>query len=188
MIHPGAKAQFPTFSVHLGLVNSHIVGESDSWKPAFGTQAGFALELPFECDFPLRAWTEINISMQGARWEEDWGEGLTKGITRTLNLNIPLTARYTFDFGLYLEAGIQPGLMLIAKDRYDGEAYSVKDWFKTFDLGVLWGVGYNFENNFGLKFRVIPGVTNINAGDYENIKDRNLIFALLGTYTLPRKQ
>ena len=185
LLHSSAFSQCTTFSANLGLVNSHIVGESDSWGPAFGAQLGVAAELPFNCDFPLTAWAGINISMQGASWEEDWGEGLTKGTTRTWNLNIPLTARYPFGNGFYAEAGIQPGFMLSAKDRYDGDAYDVKDWFKTFDLGIPLGVGVIFENNFGVNLRVVPGVTNINGGEYEDLKDRNLVVVLSGTYTLP---
>lgn len=176
-----------TMSANLGLVNSHIVGESDSWMPAFGAQGGIAAELPFNCDFPLTAWVETNISMQGARWEEDWGEGLTKGITRTFNLNIPLTARYPFSGGFYAEAGIQPGFILSAKDKYDGDSYDVKDWFKTFDLGIPLGVGYNFKNNFGVNLRLIPGLTNVNGGEYDSYTDRNFVVALRGTYTLPGK-
>ena len=188
LLHSCAFTPCTTMSANLGLVNSHIVGESDSWGPAFGAQAGLAAELPFNCDFPLTAWAGTNLTMQGASWEEDWGEGLIKGTTRTWNLNIPLTARYPFGNGFYAEAGLQPGFMLSAKDRYDGDAYDVKDWFKTFDLGIPLGVGYDFENNFGLNLRVVPGVTNINGGEYESYKDRNLVVVLGGTYTLTGKK
>jgi hypothetical protein len=84
-------------SANLGLVNSHIVGESDSWGPAFGAQAGVAAQLPFNFDFPLSTWVGTNITMQGASWEE----GMLSGITRTWNLNVPLTARYPFGNGFY---------------------------------------------------------------------------------------
>ena len=181
LLHSSAYSQFPTISANLGLVNSHIVGESDSWGPAFGAQLGVAAELPFNCDFPLTAWAGINISMQGASWEE----GELSGITRNWHLNVPLTGRYGFNNGFYVEAGIQPGFLLAAKDKIDGDSYDVKDWFKTFDLGIPLGVGVIFENNFGVNLRVIPGVTNINGGEYEDIKDRNLVVVLSGTYTLP---
>lgn len=188
MLHSCAFTPCTTMSANMGLVHSRIVGESDSWDGAWGFQGGVAAELPFNCDFPLTAWTEVNLSMQGASWEEDWGEGLYNGVSRTWYLNVPLTARYPFGDGFYGEAGIQPGFLLSAKDKYDGDSYDIKDWFKTFDLGIPLGIGYNFNENFGLNLRVIPGVTNINGGEWEDIKDRNFVAVLRGTYTLPGKK
>lgn len=173
----------------MGLVHSRIVGDdSDSWTGAFGLQTGLAAELPFHCDFPLTAWTELNLSMQGANWEVDWGEGLYEGVTRTWYLNVPLTARYPFGDGFYGEAGIQPGFLLSAKDKYDGEKDDISDWFKTFDMGIPLGIGYDFKNNFGLNFRVIPGVINVNSSEYDYISNRNFVAVLRGTYTLPGKK
>lgn len=78
--------------------------------------------------------------------------------------------------------------MLSAKDKYDGDSYDYREWIKTFDLGIPLGVGYEFPNNFGVGLRVIPGITNINAGDYASYKDRNFVVALRGTYTFQKKE
>ena len=184
MLHSCALTPCTTMSGNLGLVHSRIYGDSDSWSGAWGAQGGVAAQLPFNCDFPLTAWTELNVSMQGASWEEE----VLEGITRTWYLNIPLTARYPFGDGFYGEAGIQPGFLLSAKDKYDGGSYDVKDWFKTFDLGIPLGIGYDFKNNFGLNFRVIPGVINMNSEEYDSHTDRNFVAVLRGTYTLPGKK
>jgi len=177
-----------TVSGNLGVVHSRILGESDSWSGAFGVQGGIAAELPFNCNFPLTLWSETNISMQGANYEDDFGGGTYEGTTRLWYINFPLTARYPFGNGFYGEAGIQPGLLLSAKDKFDGDSYDYRDYVKTFDLGIPLGIGYDFENNFGLSLRVIPGVTNINTSDYDSYKDHNFVVALRGTYTLKKKE
>ena len=48
------------------------------------------------------------------------------------------------------EIGLQPGVLLSAKDNYDGESYDYSDYTKTFDLGIPLGLVYNFPNNFGV--------------------------------------
>ena len=122
--------------------------------------------------------------MQGARWEDDWGEGPTKGTTRLVYLNIPLTGRYTFENGFYVEAGVQPGFRLSAKDKYDGDSYDIKDLIKPFDFSIPLGIGYYFPNNFGVNLRVIPGVTNVNQGEWDNYSDRNFVVVLRAFYTI----
>ncbi len=48
--------------------------DSDSWTSAFGFQGGVEAHIPFNCTVPLTAWAGFNVSMQGAGWEEDWGD------------------------------------------------------------------------------------------------------------------
>ena len=175
-----------TMMVNLGPVHSRIVGESDSWSGAFGMQGGVSAHIPFNCTLPITAWAGANVTMQGAAWEDSWDGETFEGTTRLWYLNIPLTGRYQFQNGLYAEAGIQPGFLLSAKDNYDGESVDWKEYVNTFDLGIPLGIGYDFENNFGLNLRAVPGILNINEGDYGN-KDRNLVVSLTGTYTFPKK-
>jgi hypothetical protein len=190
ILQTSAFGQGTTIKVNLGLVHSRITGDSDSdsWKGAFGAMGGVAAHIPFNCNLPLAMWAEVNVSMQGAGWEDDWGEGLTKGVTRLWYLNVPLTARYQFGQGFYGEVGIQPGFLLSARDNYEGESDDWKEYFKTFDLGIPLGVGYDFPNNFGINLRVIPGVINVNSSEYsDEYKNHNFVVALRGTYTFPKK-
>ena len=175
-----------TMMVNLGPVHSRIVGESDSWSGAFGMQGGVSAHIPFNCKLPITAWAGVNVTMQGATWEDSWDGETYEGTTRLWYLNIPLTGRYQFENGIYAEAGIQPGFLLSAKDNYDGESADWKEYVNTFDLGIPLGIGYDFENNFGLNLRVVPGILNINEGDYD-VKDRNLVVSLTGIYTFPKK-
>ncbi len=177
-----------TMTANLAGVTSRITGDGDSWNSAYGVQGGVEAHIPFNCTFPVTAWAGFNVSMQGAGWEQDWGEGLIKGTTRLWYLNFPLTGRYQFGQNFYGELGIQPGVLLSAKDNYDGGSEDWSDYVKTFDLGIPLGVGYDFQNNFGLGLRVTPGVININAEEYaDDYKNRNFTVALRGTYTFRGK-
>lgn len=84
-------------------------------------------------------------------------------------LNVPLMGKYYVTKGLSLEAGPQLGFLLAAKN----EKTDVKDAFKSFDLGVNFGLGYKLENgiNFGARYNL--GLTNINNLDNSSIKNRN---------------
>ena len=81
--------------------------------------------------------------------------------------------------------GIQPGLLLSAKDKYEGITDDYKEYVNNFDFGIPIGVGYEFKNNLGVGIRVVPGLMNINAES--DAKDRNLVAALRVTYTFRKK-
>jgi len=177
-----------TVTANLGPVISHLIGDSESYMTALGAQVGVEANFPFDCTLPLTAWAGLNFSMQGARWEDDWGEGPIKGTTRLVYLNIPLTGRYTFENGFYVEAGVQPGFRLSAKDKYEGDSYDIKDLIKSFDFSIPLGVGYDFPNNFGVNLRIIPGVTNVNQGEWDNYTDRNFVLVLRAFYKILGKK
>ena len=172
-----------TFSVVAGLSKSSIVGESESWKDPLGGQAGVIVSLTnFSESLSLKA--EANISMQGAKWEE-MINGLVEGRTNLLYLNVPVVLRYRFKNGVFAEAGIQPGLLLMAKDKYNGITEDYKDYVNTFDLGIPAGIGYEFKKRYAIGLRVIQGITNINSQDAA--KDYNFVVALRFIYTFEPK-
>jgi len=155
----------------------------------FGGQAGIEANVPFKnCRLPLTAWAGLNVSALGAAWEEDFGGQMYPGKTRLWYLYVPLTGRYTAGNGLFCEAGIQPGFLLSAKDKEGGDSYDYRDYIKTFDMGIPLGVGYTFSNNFGIAFRFIPGVTNVNKGEYDTYSDHNTSFSLRLFYNIPGKE
>jgi hypothetical protein len=172
-----------TFSVVAGLSKSSIVGESTSWKDPIGGQAGVIVSLSnFSESISLKA--EANISMQGAKWEENFND-LVKGRTNLLYLNVPLVIKYRFKNGIFAEAGIQPGILLMAKDKYNGITEDYKDYVNTFDLGIPAGIGYEFKKRYAIGLRVIQGITNINSQDAA--KDYNFVAALRFIYTFEPK-
>ena len=184
-------AQFkgPEFSVVAGVSKSSIVGESESWKDPVGAMGGVILTFAKIADESIWFRAELNLSMQGAKWEEDYGMGVVSGRVNLLYLNIPIVARYQLKGGFYGELGIQPGFLLSAKDKYEGITDDYKDYVNTFDFGIPIGAGYEFKNNLGVGLRVVPGITNINKDpDGESTaKDRSLVASLRVTYAFKKK-
>jgi hypothetical protein len=85
--------------------------------------------------------------------------------------------------GFYAEAGVQPGFLLSAKDKYNGNTYDYKDTVNSFDFGIPVGIGYIFKRRLGLNVRYIFGVYD--TGKAENEKDHNHVWALRLFYVFP---
>ena len=182
LILVGASFSNPCASqvdVVLGLLKTSIIG-SESWQDPIGLQVGAAFPSA-NINEMLSFRAEANLSMQGAKWEEY----SLSGRTNLLYINIPLVIRYQTESGFFGEAGIQPGLLLSAKDKYEDVTESYMDHMNALDISIPLGVGYEFKNNFGIGFRVIPGINDITKD--EDDTDRNLVFALRGTYKLKLK-
>lgn len=163
---------------------SSIYGESDSWQDPVGFQVGVVAPIKnFNESISLRG--ELNFSAQGAAWEESILGSSISGKVSLFYIMAPFVARYQTKSGFFGEAGLQPGILLSAKDKYSGHSDNYKEYVNTFDLGIPLGVGYEFKNNIGIGIRVIPGITNINKED--SAKDRNLLALLRATYTFKLK-
>jgi len=172
----------PQFSVVGGPLYTTIMGDSDSWKGTIGAQAGLIANI-LNISEEMSVLVEVNFSLQGAGWEED----PYKGRTNLLYANVPLVLRYQSESGFYGEAGIQPGLLLSAKDKEDGDSYDYKEYFSNLDIGIPIGVGYMFENNLGVGVRVIPGLLNVNSGEWDAWTDHNFVVAFRVIYTFTKK-
>jgi hypothetical protein len=182
LILVGASFSNPCASqvdVVLGLLKTSIIG-SESWQDPIGLQVGAIVPVANINDM-LSFRAEANLSMQGAKWEEY----SLSGRTNLLYINIPLVIRYQTESGFFGEAGLQPGLLISAKDKYEDITESYMDHMNALDISIPLGVGYEFKNNFGIGFRVIPGINDITKD--EDDTDRNLVFALRGTYKLKLK-
>ncbi len=164
--------------IYAGVHKSSITSSDPetSWKDPIGFQVGAGIPVIFFCN-GFSANAEINGSLQGARWE-DYGY---KGRTDLWYINVPLTVRYLFKFGLFAEVGLQPGYLLTAKDHYEGETESYTEFLNRFDLGLPVGVGYKLTDNLAVGLRVVPGLLTLDKDNEE--KDHNLIFGLRVIYT-----
>jgi len=152
---------------------STMVGE-DSWSDPLGVQV--TIETKFaEVNSRSSFTAGIGYSMQGSAYKEDEFSGKV-----TANYLIaPILYSYNNKNGFYAEAGLQPAILLSAKDKYEGQSYDYKDYMKTFDLGLPVGAGYNLKNGFGLGIRVIPGITK----NHKEGNSRNLVALLRLSYT-----
>ncbi len=79
--------------------------------------------------------------------------------------------------GLFGDIGVQPQLLVSAKDKYEGNTDDYKDYVNGFDVGVPIGVGYEYKKRVGLSARYYMGLSNINKMDTDS-KDHNRVFSL----------
>ena len=94
------------------------------------------------------------FSMQGEKWDS-----YDDSKDRLNYLNIPLTVNYYVWKGLSFHVGLQPGVLLSAKQSYDGESESIKEYTNSFDISLPFGVSYCY-NNIEMSLRYALGVTS----------------------------
>lgn len=148
---------------------STVMGGS-SWKGNIGGAVNVETDLIKKGNSSLGG--GLGISMQGSKYEEPPAYYTDPGITGKVNLlylNLPILYTYKCTSGFYGEIGLQPGLLLAAKDKYGGKSYDYKNAVKSFELGIPVGGGYRLKNGLGIGLRVIPGVTNMDdTGDMQH--------------------
>lgn len=168
MLSMGAFAQFApgTLSIQpkVGL-NIANLSDLDNTDPRLGVVVGAELEYQFTDLLSLSA--GALYSMQGCK-SENGGSILgidvnTKTTTKTDYLNIPILLNVYVTKGLAVKLGLQPGMNLSAKSKYEGsvagyggESEGDID-VQSFDLSLPIGVSYEISNfvidgryNFGL--------------------------------------
>lgn len=160
---------------------SKIYGESPSYLDPPGFHAGINTTV-FDINKQTSFLAELNISMQGARYEDNYDGNIIKGKVELWYINFPLLIRFQSEKGFFGEAGIQPGFLLNAKDKYENSSHNYRDFINTFDFGIPIGGGYQLNEKFDIGLRIIPGISNINKDS--DIKDHNLVIGLRATYRL----
>ena len=169
-----------SMNVWLLLTKAAIHGD-ESWEDPVGSQIGASLPLTYLSN-SLSVNAGAMISLQGAGWKEYDLEGKTN----LWYAYVPVMLRYQHTSGFYGEAGLQPGYLLRAMDKYEGTSESYMDHMKKFDLSIPVSVGYKFKNNIGINLRIIPGITDITKdGD---VKDVNFVMGLGASYTFRLRQ
>lgn len=153
------------FGAKAGVNLSNLTGDGKG-DSKVGFTAGAFADYRFSKLFALSA--DVLYSRQGAK-----ADG---GKLNSDNLNIPVLANFYIVKGLAVKAGLQPGFLLAANMKADGEKMDIKDYTKTFDLAVPVGLSYTL--NCGLMFdaRYNIGVTNVSK--YDGVKSRNSVWSL----------
>jgi Outer membrane protein beta-barrel domain len=185
------KWGFLFLGITLGVKNSTVTGDSESYSGSVtGTQAGVRLPLYVNKEKYV-IMGGLNYSSEGSKYKSiDYvpgGNSTEKENKVKLNyLRMPLTFRKYSRSGFYGEAGVQPGLLLSAKDKYDGQTGNLKDDYKKLDMGLLFGTGFIFKNKISIGLEFAPGISNINkkGGPNDGKKDRNRSLAFGVHYNL----
>ncbi|HSH19378.1 MAG TPA: porin family protein [Draconibacterium sp.] len=162
----------------IGALGAADVNGGKSWSPRIGGQVGVETKI-HKLKNNSSVGAGLGVSFQGASYEED----MYSGKVNMTYLNIPLLYTYESNVGIYGEAGLQPGILLSAKDKFYGGSYNYRDYMKTFDLGLPIGAGYNINENLSIGARVTFGLLNIdNSGS--DVKDHNFLITGLVRYKL----
>ncbi len=111
-------------------------------------------------------------------------------------LDFPLLVDYKLGSSKFsINGGLQPSILLSAKRKIEFEgnedSQKVTDQFNTFDLAASIGVGYNFDNGFGINLGYDHGLTNINKSDSNfgsDFKAHNRALHLGVSYTLNKRK
>ncbi|MFT3679603.1 MAG: porin family protein [Ferruginibacter sp.] len=171
--------------VAFGIGPSSLSGGS-SWKSKLGGQ--LSIEPKWHSCGTNGITGGLGLSMLGASYESDYGEGNQyKGKYNLTYLIVPLLYQYYFSSNFYGEIGLQPMFLLSAKDKFtmgnETRTESIKQYLQSFNLGLPGGVGYRTASGFGAGVRATYGLLNIykNSGDD---KSRTLLIALLLSYQI----
>ncbi len=156
---------------------------SKSWSPKMGGQIGVEAPL-FRFTQSSSVVTGLGASFQGAAWEEE----MYSGKVNTSYLNIPFLYTYESPGGFYGQAGLQPGFLLSAKDKYDEGSYDYKDNMNKFDLGFPLAAGFIINDKVRVGARANIGLIN-NSNYPGGNKDHNFTFNAVFNYrfNLPGK-
>lgn len=159
-----------TFGVKAGL-NVSNVSEAEDTKSKVGFNAGVFLNAPIAANFSIQP--EVLYNSKGAKLDDS-------NFDLKLNLDyisVPVMFQYNATPKFYLEAGPEFSFLMSGKAKAEGESEDIKDNFKSFDLGIGLGAGFNITQNIGVNARYVAGVTDIidaNDGD----ASRNGVFQL----------
>ncbi len=142
-----------------GLNLANIGGEETDNAMKIAGHIGGYIEFYFYEAWDIQA--ELLLSWQGHAPATEFDNRLN-----LVYINIPVLYRYFPAEQVNLHIGPQFGLLMSAKTKSEGESFDVSAFFKSFDLGLALGGGYEFQafdRDMNVNLRYIHGVTNIAA-------------------------
>lgn len=165
--------------------NTILGGES--WQGGFGFIAGVDSKI-----IPLGETSNIiggiGFAFNNVPWEESFMEdGFSdymsdynySGNSKFIRLFVPVLYNYVFDNNIYLEAGLQPEILISAKDKMDGETYDDKENYNVFNIAAVGGGGVQVNDKIGVGVRVAIDLLNMDSSDGmyydESTKDQMLM-------------
>ena len=168
----------PIVGVKGGLNLANIGGDDVDNELRLAFHAGAYSEILF--DYFLMMQAEFLLSYQGHGGFDP--DVLGSSSLNLWYLNIPIMARYNIGYNLNVHAGIQAGILLSAQSKFvdfsgTTSTFDVKDQFKTIDLGIPIGVGYDFgDRDISVMARYIFPINNISSDSF--FRRTNNIFQL----------
>lgn len=156
------------FGAKAGVNFADITGKNvDSFDGRTSFHFGAVAEIEISEKFSFQP--ELIYSSQGSDYSEDFEGQSFEGTVKVDYLNIPLMAKYYIMEGLSIEGGPQIGFLLSAKDEYDDGEDDLKDFLKSTDFGINFGLGYKLDNGLFFSARYNLGLSdNLDNSEFES--------------------
>lgn len=171
------NAQGVKFGAKTGLNIATAIGDNtDGVESRTSFHVGGVAEISISEKFSFQP--ELLYSAQGAKQTV---EGIEL-IAKYDYINLPLMAKYYVADGFSLEAGPQVGFLVSAKQAATVQGIDIevdaKDFVKSVDFGLNFGLGYKLVNGLNFSARYNLGLSNVNDIDepidgFENVDDKN---------------
>lgn len=170
-----------SFNDLAGLANGAV---SQEMKPGF--YAGLYATLPLGPRFAIEpglGYSEKGVQLNGRLPFEQFNflNAKLDGTARLAYLDIPVLAKAYITDGLYVYAGPQASVLLSGKARVKASAlgftayqndFDVKDQLRTVDFAVVGGLGYQFQNGFGLSAGYDYGLSSLDKNNNFDVQNR----------------
>lgn len=173
------EAQQLSFGVKGGL-NLAKLTDLDRSKTRTSVFAGGFVNIAFDKSLSIQP--ELLYSGQGAKHDDILNIHST---TKLGYINIPVMVQYRLVPEFYLEAGPQLGFLAGAKVKSGKVTVDVKDDYKSVDVGLGFGLGYQFPIGVGIGARYMFGLSNVS--DVDNIDHKNSVAQIGVFYTFNYK-
>ena len=156
------------FGVKAGVNLASITGdETDGIDSRTAFHIGVVAEFEISDKFSFQP--ELVYSSQGAKYSISESGYSYESTSKLDYLNLPLMAKYYVAEGFSIEAGPQVGILLSAKDEWEGSfgglaesgTDDIKDEVSSIDFGLNLGLGYKMESGLNFAARYNLGLSNI---------------------------
>jgi hypothetical protein len=195
------------FGGKLGFGLSSMSGKSDDEsslfddkKPKLGVEIGGVVDYSLFKGVSLEG--GLLFAMKGVSQKDKSGDDWVKSNTNLFYILIPMTGKYTYDFGkikVYGQLGPHFGIGLAGKYKYSSKIDGDKDsdsetvsWGKDeedddlrrLDIGLTLGLGVILFENLQAGISIEPGLANISSYRDDGVKIHNFFFGLTAVYFL----
>jgi outer membrane receptor for ferrienterochelin and colicin len=166
----GAMNAQVNFGAKGGLTVAHLTaeydGETGNSDSKISPYIGLTMEVPMSQNLKFQA--EALYTVLGGTDDTD---GI-KSEFKIPELIIPLSLKYQTNEKFYIQGGLNLGFITSPKVSQESVEVKADEIFKSFDLGILLGLGYRIAPKLDLDARFNVGASNVS--DFgEGIKMRN---------------
>ena len=173
----GLHAQPIDFGVKAGIniANQKITGDFElDTKAKIGFHGGVFVVWMFTEKVGLQP--ELLFSTQGSKDKDD----MYDYSIITNYVSIPILVRYNINEMFSVHAGPQIGILMSAKEEFDGDKDDIKDDFKGTDIGLALGAEADFTEKIGAGARYVFALTNVlkEGESFDDTELKNGVFQL----------